>query len=385
MRKKIYYLLLVVMVFFIVVASVNVVNAEDYKVNTLIPVNTPASVETDKFDYKNLVYDTNVDAKGNATIKFEGIQNNTLSKTAISINVLLFDEQQKNIGFLTYCTDKDIESENAGFKIRANQIVPFSINVTSRYFVEGKAPKDVRYIAVRDENKYCQIGGYDNYNGLTIDEIVNGVVQEKKGINFPDISSFINVTVILVVFGVIAAIGTILGLVKLLKYLGTKTGSRKKVVNKAMPIGDATSVIDSDNSANKPIDLDSLYDNRDNSNNLNIPTQKQEESLTDLFNPTPNNNSNPVQELTNPEPSNPVNEFTNVNENTQAIPIDNIYNTISELPEIKEEETSSDNNSINDLYNSINGSSDEESSSSIDDLYNSINTDDEDDDLSGDE
>ena len=29
---------------------------------------------------------------------------------------------------------------------------------------------NVRYIAVRDENKYCQIGGYSNYKDLTIEE-----------------------------------------------------------------------------------------------------------------------------------------------------------------------------------------------------------------------
>ena len=367
MRKKICYLLFVVILFFTIVVDVR---AEDYKVNTLIPVNTVASVETDKFDYKNFVYDSNIDEKGNATLKFEGIQNNTLSKTAISIDVLLFDEQKKNIGYLTYCTDKDVSSDNAGFKIRANQIVPFSINVTTRYFVEGKAPKDVRYIAVRDENKYCQIGGYSNYKDLTIEEIVSGVTPEQGGINFPDLSSFINVTLILILFGVIAAVGAIAGLAKLIKYLGSKQGSKPKKVKKA-PVQNVSEPVNDE--ANKPIDLDSLYSSSNDSVSLNIPTepskpveQKENNSLVDMFNAPANN---------------PIPEQPKVDENTQAIPIDDLYNSISELPEVKEDNASSDDSSINDLYNSINAANDEDSkSSSIDDLYESINVDDDDDD-----
>ena len=367
MRKKICYLLFVVILFFTIVVDVR---AEDYKVNTLIPVNTVASVETDKFDYKNFVYDSNIDEKGNATLKFEGIQNNTLSKTAISIDVLLFDEQKKNIGYLTYCTDKDVSSDNAGFKIRANQIVPFSINVTTRYFVEGKAPKDVRYIAVRDENKYCQIGGYSNYKDLTIEEIVSGVTPEQGGINFPDLSSFINVTLILILFGVIAAVGAIAGLAKLIKYLGSKQGSKPKKVKKEAVQNVSEPVNDE---ANKPIDLDSLYSSSNDSVSLNIPTepskpveQKENNSLVDMFNAPVNN---------------PIPEQPKVDENTQAIPIDDLYNSISELPEVKEDNASSDDSSINDLYNSINAANDEDSkSSSIDDLYESINVDDDDDD-----
>ena len=44
--------------------------------------------------------------------------------------------------------------------------------------------------------------------------------------------------------------------------------------------------------------------------------------------------------------------FVKVDENTQAIPIDDLYNSISELPEVKEDNASSDDSSINDLYNS---------------------------------
>lgn len=154
------------------------VNAEEVK--TLIPVDTKVSVKTEKFDYNNFVYNSGIDSKGNSLITFESIKNNTVSKTPISINILLFDNNQKNIGFVTYCTDKDLSSNYSGYKLAGNNSVPFSISVVSKYFVSGKSTSDVKYISVLDENKYCQIGGYDKYKDLTIDEIVNGVANKDK-------------------------------------------------------------------------------------------------------------------------------------------------------------------------------------------------------------
>ena len=155
------------------------VYAEDYDVKTLIPVNTKVSVKTEKFDYNNFVYNSNVDSKGNGLITFESIKNNTVTKKPVSINILLFGEDQKNIGFVTYCTNKDLDSNYADFELAGNASAPFSINVVSKYFVDGKTTKDVKYIAVLDENKYCQVGGYDKYSELTLDQIANGVVTKE--------------------------------------------------------------------------------------------------------------------------------------------------------------------------------------------------------------
>ena len=156
------------------------VYAED--VQTLIPVGTKASVKTEKFDYNNFIYNTNVDEKGNGLITFESIKNNMVTKQHVSINILLFDENQKNIGYLTYCSVRDYDSNNPKDDIAGNSSEPFSIKVVSKYFVEGKKAKDVKYISVYDENKYCQIGGYDRYKDLTLDEIINGV-NTKKDVN----------------------------------------------------------------------------------------------------------------------------------------------------------------------------------------------------------
>jgi len=161
------------------------VYAEDYNVKTLIPVDTKASVKTEKFNYNNFEFSSKVDNKGNSVISFGSINNNTVTKQAVSINILLFDGNKKNIGFLTYCSDKDLDSEYSGYKINGNTSAPFSINVVSKYFVTGRSSSDVKYIAILDENKYCQIGGYDKYNGLTLKQIVNGAADknEVSGIN----------------------------------------------------------------------------------------------------------------------------------------------------------------------------------------------------------
>ena len=379
MRKKIGYLFFIVVMFTVVIQNVY---ADDYKVNTLIPVNTVASVETDKFDYKNFVYNSNVDSKGNATIKFEGIQNNTLSKTAISINVLLFDENKKNIGFLTYCTDKDVSSNNAGFKIRANQVVPFTITVTNRYFVEGKLPKDVRFIAVRDENRYCQIGGYSNFKGKTIEEIVNGVEEEKKSFSFPDFSSYINMTLIIVLVAIIAVIGMIFGAIKLLKTMKERKFTRRTIVDNTSNTvsasnNDTSSLIDSE--ANKPLDLNNLYkDDTGDTGIINVPDTGNDQvtSIEDIF--TPSTSTPPPLA----PPSAPIEDTSKTDEETKAVPIESLYNSINELPEESGNSSEDTDNSINDLYNSINGVNDSNDNTgvSVDDLYESINNDDEDDD-----
>ena len=159
------------------------VYADDYEIQTLIPINTRATVKTDKFIYGDFYY-TYVDGNSDGLISFSSITNNTISKTAVSINILLFNEEQKNIGYITYCSDKDFSSNYSGFKLLGNQSAPFSISVVKKYFADGFNASNVKYISVYDENKYCHIGGYDNYKGLTIDQIVNGKTSKKDPFNF---------------------------------------------------------------------------------------------------------------------------------------------------------------------------------------------------------
>ena len=192
--------------------------AEEYEKNVLIPVDTVATVNTEKFLYQDFVYNSQIDGNGNSLISFGSIHNNTISKSSISINILLFGADKKNIGFLTYCSAKDISSNYAGFKLSGNQSHDFSIVVTSKYFVSGKSTKDVSYIAVMDENKYCQIGGYDNYKNLTIEEITNMDNPTQKESNFfqkfvRGLSSNIFTSKLIVIFSILiifVALGVLL-------------------------------------------------------------------------------------------------------------------------------------------------------------------------------
>ena len=163
--KKIRLLLLGVFVFFVLLCPVY---AEE--LNTLISVDKEASFQTEKFDYNGMVYHSTTGDK--TTISFASVKNKTKSKNPVTISILLFDANEKNIGFIAYCSDRDYVNESKkGFKLNGEEAQSYSIDVTKRYFVEGKEPKNVSYVAVLDDNRYCHVGGYTNYAGLTMDEI----------------------------------------------------------------------------------------------------------------------------------------------------------------------------------------------------------------------
>ncbi len=143
--------------------------AEDKSQIELIPINTNGSVDTEKFLYQNISFNNNI-------IKFDSITNKSNVKDFVSINVLLFDKDEKNIGLVSYCSKRDYDSEFAGRELSPNEAIPFSIKVSDKYFVKDKSVNDVSFIAIKDENKYCQIGGYEKYEGLTLKQIESGLV-----------------------------------------------------------------------------------------------------------------------------------------------------------------------------------------------------------------
>lgn len=98
------------------------VKAETYSVNTLFPIDTEATVETNSFTYQNMSFSSNLDDMGNATIYFQQIINRTDQKIPVSINVLLFNNDKKNIGFVTYCTNNDYDSSYNRFELDANKL-----------------------------------------------------------------------------------------------------------------------------------------------------------------------------------------------------------------------------------------------------------------------
>lgn len=175
MRKYIYFILLGL--FFIGLP----VSAKEYELNELIPINESATVKTEKFDY----IDFSLNSNRNNVIQFTSIHNNTLSKNPVSINILLFDQEEKNIGFVTYCSNKDYDSSYSGFQLGGGESSSFAITIASKYFGDsGKTVEDIHYITVMDENKFCRIGGYSNYLGKTMKQILNPE-EEKSSFDFP--------------------------------------------------------------------------------------------------------------------------------------------------------------------------------------------------------
>lgn len=159
MKKGLYFILVLFFLFQLV--SVNAV--ENSKLN-LISKDSPSSLDTETFSYKNISF-------SNSRFNFESITNNTDKKLPVSINVLLFDKDKENIGFVTYCSEKDLDSEYAQYNLKPKQSTSFYINISKKYFVEGKSISDISYYSILDDNKYCHIGGYDKYKGKSYDQI----------------------------------------------------------------------------------------------------------------------------------------------------------------------------------------------------------------------
>ena len=161
------------------------VYAGDYSIKELIPVEDEANVFSKTFNYTGVKFEADSSGRANGVLRFNSIVNNTSTKKTPSFNILLFDGTKKNIGFITYCGEKDYGSDNTMFYIPGKDAKPFSINVTSRYFggnekdYEGivHEPGEILYYSFFSDNSYCQIGGYTKYIGLTLEEITGGEVN----------------------------------------------------------------------------------------------------------------------------------------------------------------------------------------------------------------
>ena len=176
MKNKIVFFLAVIVSFF----TINV-NAEE--LNTLYPVDSVISIQTKNFSYSEMKFNSGVkDRNGYPVISFGSITNNSKSTKPIpiSIDILMFDSSQKNIGFITYCSEKDLDTDYSGAVIRQKESLPFNLSIVKKYFVKEKSYSDVAYFSVLDDNEYCKVGAYDKYEGLTYEEIKNGIIKTEK-------------------------------------------------------------------------------------------------------------------------------------------------------------------------------------------------------------
>ena len=149
--KKILKLILI----FILFLSIKNIYAANYTIKELIPESIQTTIRGDIFLYKNLKY-------SNGFIEFDKIENQSSEEHAITINIGLFDKDEKNIGVILYC-DEILQSKES--------VENYSIEVKSKYLAEDKTFKDIKYIAILDENPNCRQEGFRDYIGLKVDEI----------------------------------------------------------------------------------------------------------------------------------------------------------------------------------------------------------------------
>ncbi len=195
--NKLFKLFIVLIVFCSFLVDVNAVDSKK-----LVAVNESISVKTDTFSYNDIsfVYDP---INNSSVFNFGSIVNNTDKSRHVSIDILLFDKNKKNIGFLTYCSKSDISSSFSQFKLKSNESSAFKIDVVDKYFVEGYKISDLSYYYVLDENVYCHVGGYSKYGGLTLEEINGGEISSKKSIVSMEFFNYFNKLNLKLLFSII--------------------------------------------------------------------------------------------------------------------------------------------------------------------------------------
>ena len=76
------------------------VSAAEFSIDTLIPVTEEATVVSDTFIYSGIKFENDANNVVNGKIKIESITNNTSKKISPSIEILLFDSNMINIGYM---------------------------------------------------------------------------------------------------------------------------------------------------------------------------------------------------------------------------------------------------------------------------------------------
>lgn len=139
------------------------VQAANYEIKELIPVDIETTIVTKNFSYKEFYYNKNNSAKAEKDyINFKEIKNLTDTEEPISITVAFFNKDRKNIGTMNYCSDK---------KLQAHESIAYSIEITEDYLGKGYSRDEIKYISVLSDNKNCRTTGKDEFIGQTVEEI----------------------------------------------------------------------------------------------------------------------------------------------------------------------------------------------------------------------
>ena len=221
MKKRLLLIIILISMVMLPVKAIEHIPGE------LIPVSEEASIDTETIKYQGITF-SNKGSYGVFDIK--SVQNKTNKQIPMSVNLLIFDTNKVNIGFVSYCTDKDVESDYSNAKLNSNQTKHLAIKVNTKYFAEGKTSADVAFYSLLDENPYCQIGGYNKYSGFTIEEILNGKTPtpSDSSTSKADYSKVLKYVPLIV--GVVVVIAVLSFVIKLIK-----KSSKEKMVNNDSP------------------------------------------------------------------------------------------------------------------------------------------------------
>ena len=135
------------------------VNAANYEIRELIPVDIKTNVLGDYFRYKGIIY-----KKGSTSIKIDNVQNKTDEERYLSIFIGLFNSDKENIGTINYCEDD-------GTKLAQRDERSVDIPIESSSITKKAKVKDIKYISVIGENENCRKDGELDYVGQTVDEV----------------------------------------------------------------------------------------------------------------------------------------------------------------------------------------------------------------------
>lgn len=161
---------IILLITILITAILNInVNAANYKLRELIPVNKETTIVTNNFSYKGLYYDNTT--KQESYIIFKGIKNLTKENLPVSVSIGLFNEKKKNIGTVNYCSSNDDKSFIKDRGLDGKAEMSYTIKVDSNYLATDSKETDVKYISVLSDNINCRTTGAQDYVGQTIEKI----------------------------------------------------------------------------------------------------------------------------------------------------------------------------------------------------------------------
>ena len=208
MKKR--YIIFVVLLY--IFTYIDVFAAKKIDKMTISPADTPFDISTENFDYRNIKYMQTITDSKYGGIDIDTIYNKTKSRKPISFNILLFNKSQHCIGYVSYCSIKELDSKFAQSYINPDSRETVTIPVDGKYLWSSYDKEDVKYIAFVNDNVGCKIADKSKYYGLSMYAIETGKISSKykKDSLENRVNKVINIGLpkFLLIFLVIAAIYT---------------------------------------------------------------------------------------------------------------------------------------------------------------------------------